>query len=372
MPIEYIRIRGNTARHPLVDLPLEFGMFPLMFGIRHPASGIRHLPKPFMRRIGNCCATLSAPRTRPNMTSRVIRADDVSLPLLRPVRLVTIWRSSVGNPAKLAISVRRPAEGGFMRPQLVLTACFAAAMCDSWAAAQEVPPPTVQERFFPAGRLRSDDPLGLDAKYRLLQGTEVMQELGIDDDQKRRLEGFFKDAQQARRSLRPVPGVPLRSLSDMTPEERRELTEAARVRREQERELISKALDVLYSEQRGRLDQLSLQQQGSEALLRSDIADALKLTHAQVDRLKELEQVMATPEDRARPPFTGEQLTKRAEAFSKRLAKFNQDAEQVLTEDQRVAWDKLLGKKFEFKDQDRQPGRIQGVPALPVKPEAPK
>jgi Spy/CpxP family protein refolding chaperone len=128
----------------------------------------------------------------------------------------------------------------------------------------------------------------------------------------------------------------------------------------------------VYAEQRTRLDQLNLQQQGSEALLRSDIAEALKLTPAQMDRLKELQRIVATPEDPTPPPFTGEQLAKRREAFDRRRAKFNQDAEKVLTNEQRVAWGQLLGKKLEFKTP---PGPLGGNPpaaAPPPKQEVPK
>lgn len=239
-----------------------------------------------------------------------------------------------------------------MRSQ-VLVATVAAMMSAS-AFAQKVPPhPKVQERFFEEGRLSDSDPDGLEAKFQMLQRPDVMVELSLDADQKTQLKAVLQERQEQRKARRP-PAGPLPRFNQLTPEQLEQLKEDAETRHKQEAETRAKAFDVLYAEQRGRLEQLSLQQQGPEALLRPAISESLKLTPEQIKKLEELRETMRTPPDNAGPPRNQEEMAKRREAYLQRRKTFDSAAPKVLTPEQAAQWAEMQGPTFDFqKSTDR-------------------
>jgi hypothetical protein len=114
---------------------------------------------------------------------------------------------------------------------------------------------------------------------------------------------------------------------------------------------------VLTPEQNVRLNELRLQREGVQALGRAEVAGALKLTDAQNEAIAEI--LEAARPQRGGPGGGGpgggfgrnlsdEERTKMREEMEARRKKTQEDIELVMTEDQKAAWTKMQGAKFEF------------------------
>jgi hypothetical protein len=213
-------------------------------------------------------------------------------------------------------------------------------------------------------------------RFLLLRKPEVQAELGIDDQQRKQFDARLAEFQTAIQPLmppRPMPGVPRQ------PEDRQRDAELQRQRMECQQQLCGQWLEVLYAEQRGRLEQLFLQHLGAKALLRSDVADQVKITHAQMDTLKAL---LSGPRPNpfefglafnnpAQPRDIQAEMEKRRAEMEQRQARFETEAPQLLSAEQRAAYVQLLGKKFVFRDIPS-PARMLNPPRIPPAPFLPE
>lgn len=206
-------------------------------------------------------------------------------------------------------------------------------------------------------------------RYQLLSRPEVREELGIDETQSRQLSDLSKEL--STKSVAPV--VPVNAdrrnqTAEEREKERQQQREALQRRIELQQEISQRALDGLYAEQRGRLEQLFLQKEGARALLRSDVADQIKLTHAQMDTLKAMQygSIRSTLTN----PFGGQNarvdIEKRIEEARKSRERFETEAFEILNPAQRAAWQALIGPKFAFRTVT-----VNRLPAAPRIPPAP-
>jgi hypothetical protein len=230
---------------------------------------------------------------------------------------------------------------------------------------EPLPPPLPFGLTITSGSFRSES-YDNSLKSALLRRSDVREELSIDAEQRRRIDAISREASEAMRGAT----IPNRGNDPPTPEQMQQEIAAIRQRTELYQQTIAKGLDVLYAEQRGRLEQLFLQQLGAQALLRSDVADSIKMTHAQMDTLKALaagrtELPAAVP---GQPRDVRAEAAKRAEERKERQARFEREAELVLNEEQRAAWHRLRGEKFVF----RNPPRVVAIPEVPPPPALPE
>lgn len=126
----------------------------------------------------------------------------------------------------------------------------------------------------------------------LLRMKEVRDELAISDDVSAKLDDLWNEMQEdARASFNPE------EMQELSPEERQEKFEEFRKKTEQKSEDADKKIGKLLSKkQNDRLGQLKLQREGATALLKAEVAKALKLTKKQKDRLE-------TIQEESRPQF---------------------------------------------------------------------
>ncbi|MDZ4688600.1 MAG: hypothetical protein SH850_26300 [Planctomycetaceae bacterium] len=208
------------------------------------------------------------------------------------------------------------------------------------------------------------------SRVSLLRRPEVQQELSIDAEQLERLRANTKETTDAFQALLPAN----RDRKTQTPEERQQATDALRKQIELQYEQAGKALEILYAEQRGRLEQLFLQQLGARALMRSDVADEIKLTHAQMDALREMQSGGSDAfgvfnANLGQPRDIRAEMDKRMEESRKRRERFETEGFQVLNDEQRAAWQKLIGPKFMFIAPTRRAAAAPAAPPAPAKPE---
>jgi Spy/CpxP family protein refolding chaperone len=145
---------------------------------------------------------------------------------------------------------------------------------------------------------------------------------------------------------------------NMSEEERKKFREEMQAKvAEQTKKAEESLKKVLTPEQNVRLNELRLQREGVQALGRAEVAGALKLTDAQNEAIAEI--LEAARPQRGGPGGGGpgggfgrnlsdEERTKMREEMEARRKKTQEDIELVMTEDQKAAWTKMQGAKFEF------------------------
>jgi Spy/CpxP family protein refolding chaperone len=187
---------------------------------------------------------------------------------------------------------------------------------------------------------------------------EVREELGINSEQRGLLEDIGADLQRMFREggstfeeLRKGAS----SKSDLSAEERQKRRDELRKRGEEFGKKVQEAGKraeetakmILDDKQAARLEQLQLQFEGSAALLRADIADRLRLTEEQRQRLEEIREASRAEMEAAFK--SGASKEERTKVFSKeRREKVRSDLVGVLTPEQAAKWSELQGKKFTF------------------------
>lgn len=254
-----------------------------------------------------------------------------------------------------------------MRAPGVCVALLIGSLSAESASAQNEPPPLPFGITITSSSFRSES-YDNSLKSSLLRRDDVQKELSIDAEQRRQMDAINREATEIMKAAVP----PNRGKDPPTPEQLQQNIAAMRQRSELHQQIIAKNLDVLYAEQRSRLEQLYLQQLGTQALLRSDVADNIKLTHAQMDTLKALAAGRSTSEFPVavpgQPRDIRAEMAKRAEERKERQARFEKEAELVLNDEQRAAWRSLQGEKFIF----RNPPRVAVLPAVPPPPAKPE
>ncbi|RLS56245.1 MAG: hypothetical protein DWH91_07540 [Planctomycetota bacterium] len=184
----------------------------------------------------------------------------------------------------------------------------------------------------------------------LLMMAEVQKEIGVTDEQKAELTKIGE-------SLRPQQGQ-----GGFNPEEFRSLSEEDRAKRFEEmrkqgEERAKKAEEAIKAalkpEQWARLSELRNQREGVSALSRADVQKALGLSEEQVGKVKTISDARRA----GGGGFGGfgrdgdqseEEMRKAREERDAREKKYQEDMAGVLTADQKAAWEKMLGAKFEF------------------------
>jgi len=120
---------------------------------------------------------------------------------------------------------------------------------------------------------------------------------------------------------------------------------------EESKKVAAKIKDELKSEQKKRLEQISIQVAGTRAFAREEVQAALKLTDKQKDEIKEI--TTETGKDLAELfKSGGRDKEKRAENQAK-IAKLNKEAmekiSKTLNDNQKKAWKELTGEHFDYK-----------------------
>lgn len=182
----------------------------------------------------------------------------------------------------------------------------------------------------------------------LLRIPEVREELGANEEQNTKIDEILDEMQE---SMRAAFGNP-QDFQNLSDEERgKHFAEMQKKNKETTEKTDAAIAKVLDKKQRGRLNQLELQQLGVNAFHRPDVAKQLDLTEEEETKMREIE-AKDREEGRA-ASGRGQDLSdeERQEMFTKRMErerKKNADILAVLTEDQQAKWAEMQGEKFDF------------------------
>ncbi len=202
-------------------------------------------------------------------------------------------------------------------------------------------------------------------KYGLLGNPAVQNELALSDAQKEKLRSIVQDYREA---LRP-DGAAFQDLRDLPAEERREkMAQLARElnekRKKVDAEFAPKYGEVLEEVQLARLNQIHIQVLGLTALRDEEVAKELKLSQEQQDKLKSIAEEFAPSRDQAErrdgPPPSAEEREARREQFAAEAEKRKEALLEVLTAEQKAAFEKLKGDTFDVSQLRRGPGEAGG------------
>jgi hypothetical protein len=170
---------------------------------------------------------------------------------------------------------------------------------------------------------------------------KVLDELKVTDDQREKLMQLLMEQIME-------TGPFLDSLTETGQEREKKLNE----HRKQAKEKLDKNLkEVLQPEQRNRLRQVTLQQEGAFALGQEDVRKELKITQSQMMRFmaimqelhKQVEPLVKEAQSGGNPAEIRPKIEKLREDHAKKL-------EAVLTDAQKKQWRELLGPPFELGD----------------------
>lgn len=173
----------------------------------------------------------------------------------------------------------------------------------------------------------------------LLTNKSVHEELKATEDQVSKLQAFAEDFRAKQREA-------FRGFQDMPQEERQ-----AKVREMQE-SLGKGVAEILKPEQVKRFRQIELQMASAQALNMPRVANALKLTDEQKEKVRDIVQEGG---EQMRAIFQGAQDDR--EGAMKKMAELrkstHEKAVKLLTDEQKKSYDELLGKPFEVKFEPR-------------------
>lgn len=185
----------------------------------------------------------------------------------------------------------------------------------------------------------------------LLAAPEVQKELAISDEQKGLLDGLLVELREQGRNLFGSGGF--QDFKNLSREEIQQRMASFQKRAEEMNKKSDEMINmILEPPQTDRLSQLRLQREGVASFLREDIAQKLGLTDEQRDRMARIQH--GSRPDRPSGGFLNfrDMSSEEQREFFKKARehaeKVNSDTLAVLTPDQREAWTKLQGKKFEF------------------------
>ncbi len=128
--------------------------------------------------------------------------------------------------------------------------------------------------------------------------------------------------------------------------------------------------DILTTEQKKRIKQISLQLQGSQAFMSADVAKVLNLTDEQQAKIKEIQNKISKQMDEL---FRGKKLA--PQAFEKKMMEFNKtaydQAKQLLTSEQTSTWNEMTGAVFRGQVRMMPPMGFSPLPGFGPPPEFP-
>jgi Spy/CpxP family protein refolding chaperone len=166
----------------------------------------------------------------------------------------------------------------------------------------------------------------------LLRNETVQNDLKLTDDEKASIQKLQDAARENRSALQGLSG-----------EER--TAKMQEIAKEQD----SKIAGILDDKQKARLKEIRLQQRGPSALTDKELAEALKLTDDQVNKIKEIVDAMQKEMQEA---FQSAGQGGDRTAMRDKMTKLRKDTSDkilaVLTPDQKTSYDKMLGAKIDL------------------------
>jgi hypothetical protein len=184
----------------------------------------------------------------------------------------------------------------------------------------------------------------------LVRNAQVRDELKLSDEQLGALTRMGEELNEQRREMFSGMG----NFRDLSESEREARMEEMRKKGEELEKKVEKQLsEVLNREQFQRLKQIELQQQGTRALLREDIIQALGITEKQQQQLQSAaeearEKMMAM----FREGREGERGDR--EGMRERMQQLRQESDKaamaVLTDEQKAKLKDIMGKPFEMEE----------------------
>ena len=192
----------------------------------------------------------------------------------------------------------------------------------------------------------------------LLNIPEVQTELKMTPEQIGKIQAKQQEVRDAQRQVMQDAGGP-QEIQNLSPEDRQKLF--AKIQGIQQK-AVSEILDAT---QMKRFHQLELQQAGPSAFSRKDVADELKLTKEQTDKLADIQreamQAMMDARQGFDPQNASPEDQQKMQAKMAELRKSSDDkALAVLTADQQKQWQAMLGEPFKFPARGPGGGRRQG------------
>jgi hypothetical protein len=176
----------------------------------------------------------------------------------------------------------------------------------------------------------------------LLRSQDVQNELQLTTDQKDKLQ----DAAQSMGNMRER----MQGLQDLSQEERR--AKMQEIMTEMQEKTEKQLAEILQPAQLQRLKEIRLQVIGAAALALPEVAKALDITAEQTDKLKAIQQQM---QDKMREAMQGaadlsqeERMAKMRETMQQGMKDGAAKALEVLTPQQKEAFEKLKGKKIDI------------------------
>jgi hypothetical protein len=160
----------------------------------------------------------------------------------------------------------------------------------------------------------------------LLSQPSVQKDLKMTEEQVAKVKKALKSRQAVREELK-----------DLDPEARAK--RLAEITKENDK----LAAEILNADQTKRLRQIYLQQQGVNALTQPEIANELKLTDEQKKKLQDVQKKAAAQVQALRRPGAGEEAMEKIGELTKA---FNEEAQKILTDEQKAKWKQLTGEPF--------------------------
>jgi Spy/CpxP family protein refolding chaperone len=197
---------------------------------------------------------------------------------------------------------------------------------------------------------------GGDPTMGLLRIDEVKAELELTDEQQAALD---KLAEQSRSDRTSRQGSNFR---DMSEEERKAFIDKMQQDvAERAKQLKEKLEEVLLPGQMERLEQISLQVRGANAISDSDIREKLNISDEQIAKLAEVqESIQTTMRAKMQELFQAGDRDAMREAFGKLRKEAEENLFGVLTEDQQAQFESLKGEPFELPERGFGRGRRGG------------
>jgi Spy/CpxP family protein refolding chaperone len=176
----------------------------------------------------------------------------------------------------------------------------------------------------------------------MMSSQPVQEELKLSAEQSAKIDAIAKQMRQDAMEI-------ISGLQDLTPEEREEeLPNVMEMVSDSAKELQSQVDDILDDEQTARMNELSLQRRGVDALDDKKVIEALKVTDDQKKELASIrDEAGAKQEEIIKEGLGGDrnEMRQKIQALQKETG---DKALAVLTTEQRDAFDELKGAKFDF------------------------
>lgn len=176
----------------------------------------------------------------------------------------------------------------------------------------------------------------------LLENESVQKELKMEKDQADKVKEAVAKVTDKHKDERA-------KLADLGREERR--TETQKLNAIVNAEVMAAIGDILKPEQVKRLKQIELQQAGSRAFTRADVATALKLTDEQKEKIKTINEDAGKQLAELRQGGNAQNNREKIAAVNKETT---EKVQGVLTDDQKKAFKEMTGEPFTIVRQRRQ------------------